>query len=71
MGSLSASGKMKISASTNAANAFCLGADIDKGGTGADFQSTDFSITAVKIYSEALNYKQVETAYNNALSLFN
>lgn len=69
--SLSAEGKMKISASESAANAFCLGADIDKNGTGTDFQSSDFSIMGVKIYAEALNYKQVETAYKNAAALFN
>ncbi len=64
------SGKIKISASAGAANAFVLGADIDAGGAGGDFKMTDFSITDVKIYAEALNRKQVETAYNNAVENF-
>lgn len=64
------SGKIKISASEGAANAFVLGADIDSGGTGTDFKMTDFSVTDVKIYAEALNRKQVETAYNKALENF-
>lgn len=63
-------GKIKISSSGAAANAFVLGADIDKNGTGTDFKMTDFSITDVKIYAEALNRKQVETAYNKAVENF-
>lgn len=63
-------GKIKISSSGAAANAFVLGADIDKNGTGTDFKMTDFSITDVKIYAEALNRKQVETAYKNAVENF-
>ncbi len=69
-GRLTGAGKVKISADTGAANAFCLGSDISKGGGGSDFMMTDFSVTNVKIYSEALNSKQVETAYNNAKALF-
>lgn len=69
-GSQSQNGKIKVSTSTAAANAFCLGADIDRGGTGSDFQMTNFSISSVKIYAEALNYKQVETAYSNAVKSF-
>ncbi len=64
------SGKIKISASAGAENAFVLGADIDSNGMGGDFKMTDFSIVDAKIYAEALNRKQVETAYNNAVENF-
>ena len=50
--------------------AFCLGADIASGGVGSDFPMTNFRLTDVKFYASALNYKQVETAYNNAVAEF-
>jgi hypothetical protein len=66
----SAKGKVVVHSSENVATAFCLGADIDSNGTGNDFKMTDFRITDVKFYASALNFKQVETAYNNAVSEF-
>lgn len=64
------SGKIAISASAGAANAFVLGADIDSNGFGNDFKMTNFSIIDTKIYAEALNRNQVQTAYNNAVKNF-
>jgi hypothetical protein len=66
----SAKGKVVVHSSENVATAFCLGADIDSNGTGNDFKMTDFCLTDVKVYASALNFKQVETAYNNAVSEF-
>lgn len=63
-------GKIAISSSEKAANAFCLGSDIASDGSGSDFPMTDFAITDVKIYAVALNYKQAKTAYNTAVSNF-
>ena len=63
-------GKLKVSQNADIATAFCFGADISNSGKGDDFQTTNFALADVKIYSDALNYKQVETAYNNALSDF-
>ena len=63
-------GKIAISASAGAANAFVLGADIDSNGSGSDFKMTNFSIIDTKIYAEALNRNQVQTAYNNAVKNF-
>jgi hypothetical protein len=59
-----------VHTSAEIATAFCLGADIAKGGVGSDFQMTSFRLTDVKIYAQALNFKQVETAYNNAVAAF-
>lgn len=67
--SASGTGKLKIS-TIEAAHAFCLGSDLDGGSTGTDFPTTNFAITDVKIYDKALNYKQAETAYNNAVEAF-
>jgi hypothetical protein len=49
---------------------FCLGADIQQNNGTAEFFMTDFSLADVKIYDSSLNFKQVETAYNNAVSSF-
>lgn len=65
----SATGKVKI-ASIKEANSFCLGSDLDPNGTGTDLPMTSFALVDVKIYSRALNYKQAETAYNNAVENF-
>ena len=64
------SGKVGVHTSESVATAFCFGADIDGKGGGGDFQMTDFVLADVKIYANALNYKQVETAYNNAVEFF-
>jgi hypothetical protein len=64
------SGKIAISASAGAANAFVLGADIDSNGSGNDFKMTNFSIIDTKVYAEALNRNQVKTAYDNAVENF-
>ena len=66
----SAKGKALVHSNNEVGTAFCLGADIDSSGTGNDFQMTNFSITDVKFYASALNFKQVETAYANAVSEF-
>jgi hypothetical protein len=66
----SAANKVGIHSDESIATAFCLGADISGGGGGSDFQMTDFRLTDVKFYASALNYKQVETAYNNAVAAF-
>jgi hypothetical protein len=66
----SAKGKVAVHSNNNVATAFCLGADIDSNGAGSDFQMTDFRLTDVKFYASALNFKQVETAYNNAVTEF-
>ena len=63
-------GKIAISTYPSAANAFVLGSDIDTNGMGQDFMMTDFSIIDAKLYAEALNRNQVQTAYNNALENF-
>ncbi|MBQ8448039.1 MAG: hypothetical protein IJX27_03795, partial [Clostridia bacterium] len=63
-------GKAEVHGTENVGTAFCFGADIDSKGGGNDFQMTLFSLTDVKIYAHALNYKQVETAYNNAVTGF-
>lgn len=63
-------GKLKVSQNTDIATAFCFGADIANSGKGDDFQTTDFALVDVKIYDKSLNYKQVDTAYNNALADF-
>jgi hypothetical protein len=63
-------GKVGVHSNEKIATAFCFGADIDSNGGGSDFKMTDFSLTDVKIYAHALNYKQVETAYNNAVQGF-
>lgn len=64
------SGAITISASAPAAAAFCLGADIGGSGIGTDFQTTNFSLTDMKIYSSALNYKQADTCYKTACENF-
>jgi hypothetical protein len=66
----SAANKVGIHSDESIATAFCLGADISGGGGGSDFQMTNFRLTDVKFYASALNYKQVETAYNNAVAAF-
>jgi uncharacterized protein YggE len=63
-------GKVMAHSDDKVATAFCLGADITASGTGDEFPMTDFALTDVKIYSDALNYKQVEAAYNNAVAEF-
>ena len=63
-------GKILISPHTAAANAFVLGADIYTNGRGDDFKMTNFSLIDTKIYAEALNRNQVNTAYNNAVKNF-
>jgi hypothetical protein len=68
--SASASGEVGVSSDASVATSFCLGADIASGGVGSDFPMTDFRLTDVKFYASALNFKQVETAYNNAVSEF-
>ncbi len=66
-------GRVKAHPEEALATTFCFGADIKKDGTNctAQYFMTDFSLADVKIYSDALNYKQVGTAYNNSVSLFN
>lgn len=63
-------GKIAISTYPSATNAFVLGSDIDTNGMGQDFMMTDFSIIDAKLYAEALNRNQVQTAYNNAIENF-
>lgn len=63
-------GKILISPHAAAANAFVLGADIYTNGRGDDFKMTNFSLIDTKIYAEALNRNQVNTAYNNAVENF-
>ena len=63
-------GKILISPHVPAANAFVLGADISTDGSGNDFKMTNFSLIDTKIYAEALNRNQVNTAYNNAVKNF-
>ena len=63
-------GKVGIHSSADIATAFCLGADISSGGEGNDFQMTNFALTDVKFYASSLNFKQAETAYNNAVAEF-
>jgi len=64
------SGKVGVNSDASVATSFCFGADISSGGGGGDFQMADFMLTDVKFYASALNYKQVETAYNNAVTEF-
>lgn len=64
-------GKIGVHSSENLATAFCFGADIASNGTGTDLQMTNFALADVKIYDQALNFKQVDTAYQNALDSFN
>ena len=66
----SEAGMVKVSANANIATALCLGADIASNGKGDDFQTSSFALADVKIYAESLNYKQVETAYQNAVTEF-
>ena len=66
----SCDGKIKISTNADIATALCLGADIAISGKGDDFQTTNFALADVKIYATALNYKQVGTAYQNAIDNF-
>ena len=63
-------GKVGVHSDASIATAFCLGADISGGGLGNDFQMSNFSITDVKFYASALNYKQVEAAYESAVAEF-
>ena len=69
-GSGSKTGKVAVHSSENVATAFCLGADISSTGIGSDFPMTNFRLTDVKIYASALNFKQAETAYANAVAAF-
>lgn len=66
-------GKVKAHPDEALATTFYFGADTRKNGAEytAQYFMTDFSLADVKIYSSALNYKQVETAYNNTVSIFN
>jgi hypothetical protein len=66
-------GKVKAHPDEPLATTFYFGADTRKNGTEytAQYFMTDFSLADVKIYQTALNYKQVETAYNGAVSAFN
>ncbi len=64
------SGAIAISSSAPAAATFCLGADIGSSGIGTDFQMSDFSLTDMKIYACALNYKQADTCYKTACENF-
>jgi hypothetical protein len=66
----SRTGKVAVHSDEKIATAFCLGADISSGGLGGDFQMSNFSITDVKFYASALNYKQVEAAYESAVAEF-
>ena len=66
----SRAGKMKVHSSDTVGPAFCLGSDITGAGTGGQYNMTNFRLTDVKFYASALNFRQVETAYNNAVSEF-
>jgi hypothetical protein len=63
-------GKVAVNSNDGVGNAFCFGADIGSSGTGSDYTMTNFRLTDVKFYASALNYKQVETAYSNAVAAF-
>lgn len=63
-------GEIKISTREDIATALCFGADIANSGKGDDFQTSDFALVDVKIYSDALNQNQVGTAYQNAVDNF-
>ncbi len=67
----SQTGKVAVHSSETIATVFCLGADTGSAGTGTDFKMTSFVLADAKIYAHALNFKQVETAYNNAVAEFN
>ena len=66
----SRTGKIAVHSSEKIATAFCFGADIGSLGTGTDFKMTDFRLTDVKFYASSFNYKQAQTAYNNAVAAF-
>ena len=68
--SSSAANEVGVHSDASIATSFCLGADISSGGAGNDFQMTNCRITDVKFYASALNFKQVETAYSNAVAEF-
>ncbi|MBR3715478.1 MAG: metallophosphoesterase [Clostridia bacterium] len=63
-------GKIRINSTNSVGTAFCLGADISAAGTGSDFGMKNFVLADAKIYVGALNYEQVNTAYNNAVENF-
>lgn len=63
-------GKVGVHSNAAIATTFCLGADTDSSGNGNDFQMTNFALTDVKFYASALNFKQAETAYKNAVAEF-
>ncbi len=68
--SSSYTGKVGVHTSEAIGTVFCLGADTGSEGTGTDFKMTSFVLADAKIYAHALNFKQVETAYNNAVAAF-
>ncbi len=67
----SCEGKVGVHTSESVGTVFCFGADPDKNGGASDFKMSNFVLADAKIYSNALNFKQVETAYNNAVAEFN
>lgn len=63
-------GKVGVHSTEAIGTAFCFGADIGGGGKGTDFPMTNFVLADAKIYAHALNFKQAETAYKNAVEKF-
>ena len=66
----SAAGKVGVYSTAGIGDAFCIGGDINSSGGSNEFPMTDFVVADVKFYAHALNYKQAETAYNNAVAYF-
>ncbi len=67
----SQTGRVAVHSLDTVATVFCFGADTGSSGTGSDFKMTNFVLADAKIYAHSLNFKQVETAYNNAVAAFN
>ena len=66
----SSEGKVGVHGTAGIGDSFCIGGDINSTGGSNEFAMTDFVIADVKFYAHALNYKQAETAYNNAVAYF-